>query len=240
MRSRGNPYRHRLHPKRYARKTMISTEEFKQMLDEAKKRPHPYYVLRDSAIVCIFKRTGKRRQEVAWLEVEDVLIKERYLSITFTVVKKRKGSVSSFRREKLISLKDPATKIILEYLNYYLNHPHFLDASELAKGDKEMKLYLFPTTHYDWFTNTLTLKPWRHLSGQQLLRIVQKLDPLTWCHLFRETMGAEVVRRDPSIAAPFKVKQRLDLESYITAFHYMERFRPDIIEYEEEKPDIIE
>ena len=47
-------------------------------------------------------------------------------------------------------------------------------------------------------------------------------------------MGAKIVRSDPTIMAPFKVMQRLDLESYTTAFRYMRRYAVDIIEKEKE------
>ena len=43
---------------------------------------------------------------------------------------------------------------------------------------------------------------------------------------------AQIVREDPSIIAPFRVMRSLDLESYVTAFHYMERFAGEVIEFQ--------
>lgn len=49
------------------------------------------------------------------------------------------------------------------------------------------------------------------------------------CHLFRETVGAEIVREDNSIMAAFKVMLRLDLEDERTALRYVRRYAIDRI-----------
>jgi hypothetical protein len=53
--------------------------------------------------------------------------------------------------------------------------------------------------------------------------------------LFREKAGASIVKKDPSIIAPFKVMRRLNLESFTTAFNYMRRYAEDVIDTQEEK-----
>jgi len=211
------------------RKDVISDEEFKWMLERVEEADYPfeYYRMRDKAILCILRRTGKRRREVASLEISDLAVKGRYLSITFTVRKKRRKNILSLQREKLLSLKDPLVQPILEYWSW------------MKKNNPECR-YLFPRTFYSPLTKTFTLDRNHHLSGRQILRIVKRANPRAWCHLFRETVGAEIVRKDPSIMAPFKVMRRLDLESYTTAFNYMKRYAADIIEYEGKEDAVID
>jgi len=59
---------------------------------------------------------------------------------------------------------------------------------------------------------------------------VQKYNSYAWCHLFRETVGADIVRKDRSIMAVWKVKKRLDLEKTETAWKHMDRYGIDVIE----------
>lgn len=212
----------RVNPERNKRKETIEPGEFNGMLEKTDEEDYSskdYYRARDKAIACVFYRTGKRRGEVARLEVSDLKIKNKNLSITFTVLKKRTSGEIPNRREKLIPLSDPWVNPIIEYWKWMNeNHP-------------ECK-FMFPTTHYSPLANTLTIKSDSHLTGRQVLRRIQKMNPDAWCHLFRETMGANVVRAKPDALAPFRVKRRLDLEDIRTAFRYFERYAADVIETE--------
>jgi len=201
------------------RKDVISPKEFEGMLERADsiKYVQEYYRLRDKAIVCIFKLTGKRRGEVASLEVDDLEVKGSNLSITFTLEKKRKKSLMLRRAEKQIPLSDPLTKPVIDYWNWIKeNHPSCP--------------YLFPRTFYSGLTGALVFKYRYHLGGRQVLRVVKRVsDDLAWPHLFRETAGAEIVRADNSILAAFKVMLRLDLEDERTALGYVRRYAVDVI-----------
>ena len=212
------------------RKTVISPEEFNQMLKktfEEQKRPnYPfYYGFRDRCILCIFRLTGKRVSEVARLEVSDVEIDDENLTITFTVSKKRKTQKLLLRRSKVIPLSNPLAKYIVEYVKW------------MRENFPEIK-YLFPRTHFSPYYDTLSLDPDRHLTRQQLLRIVQKYNPNAWCHLFRETVASDIIKKDESIFAPWKVRRRLDLERVETALRYLDRFARDVIKETEVKEKI--
>jgi len=171
--------------------------------------------------VAIFFKTGKRRIEVANLKVNDLKIKGNYLSITFIVVKKRKKDLMSRKREKQLPLDDEFTNYIIEYWRHMQNH-------------HSNCTFLFPSRR-SVFGKYSYVYPHSHLSGRQILRVIKTLSPDGWCHLFRETVGAKIVRADPTIMAPFKVKRRLDLEQVSTAFRYMERYAADVIEKEEQE-----
>jgi hypothetical protein len=45
-------------------------------------------------------------------------------------------------------------------------------------------------------------------------------------------VASDIVKRDNSIIAAFKVQKRLDLEDMRTDFNYLQRFAKDIIERE--------
>lgn len=209
---------------RKERTTVITDEEFREMLDKTREpiANYPqYYMMRDRAILCIFRLTGKRVSEVARLKQEDLAIKEGMLSITFTVSKKRKKQKITVRREKAIPLTDPLVASILEYKEW------------MQQNIGDQIEWLFPRTHFSPHFETLTFG-FRHLTTRQLHRIVQKYNPEVWPHLFRETVGADIVRADRSIMAVWKVKKRLDLTKTETAWRYMDRYGLDIIERRKE------
>lgn len=197
------------------RKDVISDRELESTLKEADKLPKMFFILRAKALVSILGRTGKRRAEVARLEREDVKIKGDNLSLTFVLVKKRKKSVITRRREKQIPVTDPLAQCIIQHWEW------------MKKNHPECR-YLFPQTR-SVFGKTLAFYNDRHISGRHVLRIIKQLNPNAWCHLFRETVGAEVVKNDPTLIGVFKVMMRLDLEKETTAWNYMRRYAVDLI-----------
>lgn len=207
---------------RKERTSVISMEEFNGMIQqtyEVKEGYPEYYAMRDRCILCIFRLTGKRVKELSILKQSDLAIKGVNLSITFTVAKKRKKQKLTTRREKQIPLTDPLVASILEYKEW------------MQKNVGDRIAWLFPRTHYTPSFGTLTLSK-THLSTRQFLRIVQKYNSNVWPHLFRETVGADIVRSDKTIMAVWKVKKRLDLEKTETAWRYMDRYGVDVIERE--------
>ena len=75
----------------------------------------------------------------------------------------------------------------------------------------------------------------RYLTGRQIFNIVRSISDSIWPHLFRETVGSDVIKSDPTIIGAFKVMNRLDLENYETGFHYLKRYASDIIQREEDE-----
>jgi len=201
------------------RKTVYATDEIDSMIRRADDLDNFYFKIRAKALVAIFARTGKRRLEVATVERDDVKVRGGNVSITFMVVKKRKKTVFAKRREKQIPLMDDYAKYILRYSEWMNTHHSYCK-------------YFFPSVK-SVFGTGLSFYEDKHLSGRQILRIIKQLNPRGWCHLFRETAGAEIVRADPSIIGVFKVQRRLDLEATQTAWRYVQRYAVDVIEHED-------
>ena len=238
------------------RKGVLSQKETDAMLKKAGELKPEYFCLRARALVSLGK-TGKRRAEVASLEVSDLRVEGEWLYITFTVVKKRrrkhcqscgktsgastdfcrfcgtslshiepKPNIMSLRRTKRFQGKSRYAQYIMEYLAYMKEH------------HAECK-WLFPSGRCI-FGVGYTFNYKRHLSGRQVLRIIQILNPKAWFHLFRETRGADIVRADErkygeaKLLTVYRVKRALDLEREETAWRYINRYATETIETEEE------
>jgi integrase len=169
-------------------------------------------------LLCLLRLTGKRRSEIACLEVSDFKIEDPFLHVTFTLSKKRKQTVITKRSTKTIPLSDPLTKPVLKYLQF-LEHltptPNFF----------------LPRTKRLW-GQEFQINAYRHISGRQVFNLVRKVSDRVWCHLFRETAASDVVKKDPPIIGAFKVQRRLDLGNIQTGFRYLKRFSSDLIERE--------
>jgi integrase len=201
------------------RKDVIGDAEFKAMLLKASRLPY-YFELRLTALLCLLRLTGKRRGEIAKLETQDFDVQPSLIAVTFTLEKKRRGSVLSHRVTKGLPLSDPLTTPILEYLNY-------------LKSLEPVPKFFFPSGHAVFGTG-YAIDPDNQLSGRHVLSLVRQVSDMAWPHLFRETAGAEIIKNDPTIIGVFKVKQRLDHEDLKTSMRYLQRYAMDVIDRESE------
>ena len=114
---------------------VIPLTEFQEMhrvLESAEG--HPYYVMRNLALVCLLWLTGKRAAEVAGILLQNMSLTADALTVGFVVGKKR--TIARFStRMKDIPLNDPYAKPVLDYYKHMLEHHP--DA-----------LHLFPSTRY--------------------------------------------------------------------------------------------
>jgi integrase len=200
------------------RKDVISEEELNAILLKASKIENTFYRLRATAVVCLLRLTGKRRGEVTRLSRSDFVRTETHLNVTFELEKKRRGSIRSHRVTKSLPISDPLTPPIIEYLDY-------LEAQD------PKPLFFLPRT-YSVFGQATVIDPDNHISGRQVLNIFRGVSDAAWPHLMRETVGAEVVKADPSIIGVFRVKMRLDHEKIETSLAYLSRYATDVIERE--------
>jgi integrase len=205
---------------RIQRKTVISDAEFEQLLNRAAQIKNVFLRLRSLAVLCLLRLTGKRRTEIAMLERDSFKISKGMLHITFTLLKKRKGTILTKQSTKSIPLSDPLTKPIIDYLGY-------------LQGLKTTPKYFVPRVipvfgHNIIQTNT-------HISGRQVFNLIRDISEDIWPHLFRETVAADVIKQDSSIIGAFKVQRRLDLEDFRTGFNYLRRFASDVIQREIQK-----
>jgi integrase len=234
---------------RVSRKTVISADEFELILKNANLIKHEFFRLRALAILCLLRLTGKRREEIARVQFDFVEIENNFLNITFELEKKKRrkklcancgvvnskaslfckkcgSNISDIEAKsnkkpdlstKSIPLTDPLAEHILKYFD------------NLRNQMKEPK-FLFPSGRMV-FGNYFLIQD-QHLTGRQIFNIVRSVSASIWPHLFRETVGSDVIKADPTIIGAFKVMNRLDLENYETGFHYLKRYASDIIQRE--------
>jgi integrase len=206
---------------RTQRETVISESEFQTMLEHAAKIENEFMRLRASALLCLLRLVGKRREEVAKLRLDSFKVENDMLNITFFLEKKRKGSVLQRQAIKSIPLSDSFVQPIQLYLG-------------LLEKLEPKPQYFLPSLN-SVFGQTLTINPTEHISGRQVFNIIRAFSSNVWPHLFRETVGSDVIKSDPSLIGAFKVMRRLDLEDYRTGFNYLRRYAGDVIRREEEK-----
>ena len=195
---------------------VISESEFKKMLDRAVEIKNEFYRLRSLAILCILKRTGKRRGELASLKRENVKIEGDKLQIRFTLEKKKRHfKLCSNCQTKDKPTKNTATSVFCKKCginieanpiltnsleteslkSIYLSDPlakPITDYMKFLESLAQKTEYFFPASH-DVFGTVIILED-VGIKGRQIYNLVHALNSDLWPHLFRDTVGAEIVR----------------------------------------------
>ena len=235
---------------RKERKTVVSEEEFREMLAKAEELKPEFFRLRAKALLCILRLTGKRRGEVAQLQLNDFKVEEGFLNIMFRLEKKKRSfklcsecgaknvKKAKFCKQCGFDISDApvqrrgkqaesvkAIPLSDPYVKPILDYIGFLEKLEPKPK------YVFPSVK-SMFGEGLIIYPERHLTGRQVFNIVRGLSIMVWPHLFRETVAADIIKQDSSLIGAFKVQRRLDLENFVTTANYLKRFVADVIERE--------
>lgn len=86
----------------YKKRGILSNQEIDLMLKEADKLPNDYFRLRAKALICIVKKFGKRRSEIAKLSLindeglSDLTLTNTDLEVTFHLSKKHKRGLHQY------------------------------------------------------------------------------------------------------------------------------------------------
>ena len=212
---------------------VLSDPEFKLILSAAMATPFHFLAIRNTSILCMVRITGKRREEIASLTRRDIFVEGSNLAMNFKLLKKRHRKTLSDgtiipaglppQIIRYVSLKDPLVYPILDYKNYIdTNYPK----------STEFWLHVRPV-----FGNYV-IYPDKGIQGRQVYNVVRNAGDLAgvdvWPHLFRETAGAEEIRKDPTPMGMRKVMNRIDVTER-TAWNYVARYVDTMIEREYEK-----
>jgi integrase len=233
----------------------ITEEEVQTMLKDADKNKSEYFKLRNKAAIAIPRVFGKRRSEIASVEMDNVQIINNELAITFILRKKRKRGLFQFM--EYCKEKDPTTlslplPIIKEKWRAWQDteHGHSLkemdafksvDISspyaiiirqywEYIKSNLPSSKFLFPLVYSNFGNYKFNSE--KHIDGDGLYRAVKSINPNLWMHLFRELVGGETALKygGRSIEGVYAVKRKLNLEKEETAWNYIDRAIPDKME----------
>lgn len=202
---------------------VISDEEFDLLLAQARVNDSDFLALRNPAILCTARLTGKRREEIAALKRQDVFLTKagKQLAMNFMLLKKHKEKPPHVIRR--IPTEDPFTSPIIQYKNHI---------------DEE-----YPESEEFWLSvrsifGRYRVYPNSGLTGRQIYNVIRDTGDSAnvdvWPHLFRETAGAEEITRDPTQYGVAKVMNRLDVTER-TAWAYMQRHILTVIQRDYEK-----
>lgn len=189
---------------------VISDGEFDLLLAQARVNDSDFLTLRNPAILCTARLTGKRREEIAALTRRDVFItNDNLLAMNFILLKKHEEKPPHIIRK--IPLDDPLTEPIIQYKEHV---------------DRE-----YPDSNEFWLSvksifGNYRVYPNSGLSGRQIYNVIRDTGDSAsidvWPHLFRETAGAEEITQDPTQYGVAKVMNRIDVTER-TAWAYMQR-----------------
>jgi hypothetical protein len=235
--------------KEYKNRGILTDSEVSNMLGNADKITNEYFRARAKCLIALFKKWGKRRKEIAILKRIDLKVENGLLYVTFTLLKKHK--LGLFQYFKFLKKHDPE-QLDKTYMELVEDWRVWKETSEgqhtredkvtksVALEDKYCKMILeyaelLDNSEYEgeWFFPSgksifgaaYILLPGHHLQGWQILHILKPLNLASWCHLFRETKGAEKAKeRGRTLDSIFAVKDTLDLESEEAAYHYVKRY----------------
>jgi len=229
------------------RRDVIEAKEFQTTVNQAGLIKDKFLQMRSVALLCLLRLTGKRRGEIATVRLDDVKIENHLLSVTFSLEKKKRhfkrcpacnekntsramfckecgvsletvepqSTHKDTRATKDIPLNDPLTQPIVKYI-------------ELLKERPTIPKFLFPSTK-SVFGQSYVILSDEHLKGRQVFNLIRNLSSEIWVHLFRETVGADIIKKDASIVGAFRVQRRLDLEDMKTGLRYLARYANDVI-----------
>ncbi len=205
------------------KRPILNAVEFDLLLSQARVNDCDFLALRNPAILCLIRITGKRRAEIAALKKNDVWVDESYIYFNFGLLKKHKDKVPN--KVRGIKLSDPFSYPILNYINY---------VNENYPESDNFWLGVWPV-----FGNYV-IRPDIGLTGKQIYNIIRECGDLTdvavWPHLFRETAGGETIKADPTVYGVRKVMDRIDVTER-TAWAYMNRYVTSVINRPIEKEE---
>jgi len=205
---------------------VISDEEFDLLLAQARVNDSDFLAIRNPAILCTARLTGKRREEIAALKKRDVFVTKdgSQLAMNFMLLKKHQEKPPQVIRK--IPVEDPYTHPIIQYKNH-------LDIE-------------YPTSEEFWLSvrsifGRYRVYPNSGLTGRQIYNVIRdtgdSADVDVWPHLFRETAGAEEIMQDPTQYGVAKVMNRIDVTER-TAWAYMQRHILTVIKRDYQKKEI--
>jgi integrase len=242
----------------YKNRPNLSDADVRAMVKKAETFKNLYFRHRAKALVGLLKKFGKRRQEIVTLRVSDLEVKEGFLYVTFTLVKKRKLGLAQYirlmRKKNPDALNKPFIQVSTDWEEWKRTEEGYRlkelkRIKKFSVKDRYVKYiltyldylrrqypkaeFLFPSGQAIFGSENYTVYDTEHLNGRGLLRIIKQLDPTAWVHLFRETKGAEIAQKYPqTLTAIAHVRDGLDLEKEETAYRYVRRYSAQEIEGE--------
>jgi integrase len=199
------------------RTDILRSFEIKKMLEQAEP-----WLQCAMALACLF---GKRVREIMKIQRQDIYTDEanEYLFVRFYVGKKTERKGQSFAKPylKRITLRNPYTKYILDYIAP-IKEGYIFAANTQPRTKKyfDKKMQVWREYHYDG----------GYISPERAYYHLKKIAPKAWWHLFRESLATEMAERG---ATEEKLMHWFDWDRVDTAHEYVKRGTKLTEEYSE-------
>ncbi len=202
------------------RLNVIQDAELAEALSNADKLPSEFFKLRAKAVISIARLSGKRRGELAMLPLGNVSVVKPYLNVDWLLEKKRTDIALNKMSHKSYPLSDPLVKHIIIWMIY------------LKRNYPNCKYFL---PHCKDVFGVLMVYPNKPICGRTVFNIIRSCSVSIWPHLNRETVAADIIKRDNTIAGIYAVQEALDLDlasGFTTASRYARRYGRQVVQRE--------
>jgi len=181
---------------------------------------------------------GKRIYEVLQLKRKNIWIEGRYLYVRFLVLKTKRKEVIPVAVLKRITLSNPYTKYVLQWLERIGEEPEKYIFPGHSRG-KTIKvraklIRAFPDGSRDFYTKEYIYERTRTgiMSPETAWKIVKFLNPKAWLHLFRESVATIMAEKE---ATEEELMHWFDWEKVETAHKYVKRGTKLVAKWAERK-----
>jgi len=191
---------------------ILSEAEVEEMIEKA-EICFPEKASMIKCLIALLWLFGKRISEVLRLKRKDVWFDEHFLYVRFTVLKKK----GEYKAVKKITLKNPFVKHVIQYIQLIEEPEAWLfpgrSRPKVVKVKAKLRNGTVKTYEYERVESG-------NMSRQEAWRLLKKLNPTVWFHLFRDTVATKFAYEG---ATPYELQSWFDWEKLETANKYIKR-----------------
>jgi len=198
------------------RSDILRKSEIDQMLTAAERYPNGDRLQCIIALAWLF---GKRITEILRLKRDNITIINDYLSVRFSVLKKKKReSAVPKKYTKRIKLDHPYVQYILDWINT-IEEGYIFPSSSISRTDMVTTKYV-NRDGKEVFGKYTYAREGGHLSRQAVHYYIKRINPKAWMHLFRESLATFMAENG---ATEEELMHWFDWDDIRTAHEYVKR-----------------
>ena len=191
---------------------VLSEDEVRRMLERA-DIVFPNKSLMVKCLIALLWLFGKRISEVLRLKRKDLWFDEHFLYVRFTILKKK----GEYKAVKKVTVRNP-------FVNYVIQYIECIEQPEawLFPGCSRPKIVRVRARLKDGSMKTYEYERLEmgNMSRQQAYKILKRLNPACWPHLFRDSVATRFAYEG---ATPYELQSWFDWAKLETANKYIRR-----------------
>ena len=198
--------------KNLRKEEILSEAEVKQMIDRADLL-FPEKAAMIKCLIALLWLFGKRISEVLRLKRKDLWFDEHFLYVRFTILKKK----GEYKAVKKVTVKNPFVNYIIQYMKCIEDSEAWLFPGYSRRKTLKVKAKLKDGTVKTYVYERLESG---NMSRQQAYKILKRLNPAVWPHLFRDSVATKFAYEG---ATPYELQSWFDWAKLETANKYIRR-----------------